>query len=303
MALSADRATPSRDAKKFSYPMLTGVKIYAGSIVVLDSSGYAKPGVAATGLVCVGAATETVDNTDGGSGDVNIEVESGCFRWENGETITKAAIGDTAYIYDDQTVYTTGSSKSQAGRIVDVDADGVWVDTAPGTELATTGLLAANNLSDIGSASTARANLLLTDSSADLDLDTVTYRNKLTAGGSAYTVGSAADGDTVIQTSTDNAVITLPDISASVAGKRITVQNTGADGAAKVSISPHSSDKIKGGVYGDTAGALVSFSGTANKDAINTKATSKAGDYLVLVADATDTWWVIGGKGIWASES
>lgn len=131
----------------------------------------------------------------------------------------------------------------------------------------------------------------------------VTGVQKLVAATTAYTVGSVIDGDCVIQTATDNAVITLPNIDATVAGKRITVQNTGADGAAKVSISPHSSDKIKGGVHGAAGGDLVSFSGTADKDAINTKATTKQGDYLVLVADATDTWWVIGGKGVWASEA
>lgn len=131
----------------------------------------------------------------------------------------------------------------------------------------------------------------------------LTGLQKLVAGGAAYTVGSAADGDCVIQTATDNAVITLPDNASGTAGKRITVQNTGADGAAKVSISPHSSDKIKGGVHGAATGDLVSFSGTADKDAINTKATTKQGDYLVLVSDGTDTWWVIGGKGVWASEA
>jgi hypothetical protein len=131
----------------------------------------------------------------------------------------------------------------------------------------------------------------------------ITGLQKLVAGGAAYTVGSAVDGDAVIQTSTDNAVITLPDAAAGNAGKRITVQNTGADGAAKVSISPHSSDKIYGGIHGAATGDLVSFGEVADKDIINTKATAKKGDYAVLVSDGSTGWWVIGGKGVWASEA
>lgn len=130
----------------------------------------------------------------------------------------------------------------------------------------------------------------------------LTGRQKLIAGGAAYTV-TAADGDCVIQTATDNAVITLPDAATANSGLRLTVQNTGADGAAKVSISPHSSDGIFGGVHGAAGGDLVSFSGTVNKDAINTKATTKLGDYLVLMSDGSTGWFVIGGKGVWASEA
>lgn len=302
-ALAADRLTPNRPGEYYEYPVLASTKIYAGAIVVLDSSGWAKPGVTGTGLICVGRAEAQADNSAGANGAINVKVKAGVFKWADGEgSTTKAHIGDQAYILDDQSMYRTATGKSAMGVITAVDSDGVWVNTAAPLLAASTGLLAANNLSDLGSATTAQANLGLTNSTADLDLDTTTVRQKLVAGGAAYTVGSAADGDSIIQTATDNAVITLPDISASVAGKRITVQNTAADGGALVSISPHSSDKIKGGVHGAATGDLVSFSGTADKDARNTKATSKQGDYLVLVADATDTWWVIGGKGVWASE-
>jgi hypothetical protein len=125
---------------------------------------------------------------------------------------------------------------------------------------------------------------------------------KYIAGGAAYTVSETTDNGALIQTATDNAVITLPNAASTNKGMRVTVQNTGADGAAKVSISPHSSDGIKGGVHGAATGDLVSFSGTDDKDAINTKATTKSGDYLTLVSDGSADWWVVGGKGVWASE-
>jgi len=90
-------------------------------------------------------------------------VQPGIHRWENsaaGDAITKAEIGDRCYIVDDQTVAKTdgSSTRSPAGIVVAVDSLGVWVDTRMEV-LVTTGLLAANNLSDLGSAATARGNL------------------------------------------------------------------------------------------------------------------------------------------------
>lgn len=123
-----------------------------------------------------------------------------------------------------------------------------------------------------------------------------------TVAASAYTVVNATGGDMVIACAADNDVVTLPDAAAGNLGQRVTVQNRGADGAAKVSISPHSSDKIFGGIHGAAGGDLVSFGEVADKDIIHTKATTKKGDYAVLVSDGATGWWVIGGKGVWASE-
>lgn len=297
-ALGADRNTPKRDGKTYSCPVLTATEIFAGSLVVRDSSGWAKPGVTGTGLVCMGRANEYVDNT-GASGAKNVEVEAGIFRWANGESITKAHIGDTAFILDDQTVYLTATGKSPAGIIVDVDSEGVWVQTDPAVQLVSTGLLAANNLSDLGTVATAIANLELQDGSKDLALDTTTFRNKLVAGAAAYTVGSDEDGDAVITTATDNAVITLPDAAAGNAGKRITVINTGADGAALISVAPHASDGIFGTVPNAAADGVSS--GTVNKPFNNTKATANKGDHVILVSDGSTGWYIVGGVGIWAS--
>ncbi len=130
----------------------------------------------------------------------------------------------------------------------------------------------------------------------------VTGLQKLVAGGLAYTVSSLPDGDCVIMTATDNAVITLPDAAAGNAGKRITVVNTAAAGEALISVSPHASDKIFGGIHGAAGGTLVTFGEVADKDILNTKTTALKGDYVVLVSDGTLGWYVIGGKGVWASE-
>ncbi|MCB1463254.1 MAG: hypothetical protein KDJ90_12705 [Nitratireductor sp.] len=168
-ALAAARSTPEKEAVNFSFPVLASAICYAGALAVLDASGWVKPAVTATGLVAVGRFEATVDNSDGSNGTLNAEVKAGVFRWANSSStdeITKAEIGDLAYIVDDQTVAKTsgGNTRSVAGRIMDVDATGVWVSTGLGVVNAPGGaLLAANNLSDVGTKATAQSNLGVAD--------------------------------------------------------------------------------------------------------------------------------------------
>ncbi|MEO5327269.1 MAG: hypothetical protein H7829_03405 [Magnetococcus sp. THC-1_WYH] len=134
MPLSSDRNTKSRPGDVFSYPVLTGITIYAGALVVLDANGYAKPAVAATGLITVGRAEERVVNT-GASGSVSVLVRCGVYHYENSagaDEITQAEVGDNCYIVDDQTLAKTDATgtRSVAGRVVAVGnqpTDGVWV--------------------------------------------------------------------------------------------------------------------------------------------------------------------------------
>lgn len=125
----------------------------------------------------------------------------------------------------------------------------------------------------------------------------LTFLNNQRVVTSTGTVAFATDGDGVIQDLTDNGVVTLPAITAGSKGFRVTIQNTAAAGAAKLSISPNAADAIKG-----TIGA-VTASGTADKDWINTKATQIQGDFTTLMSDGAHTWWIVGGSGVWASES
>lgn len=164
-ALAKDRNTPSRAGDAFSRDVAAAKKIFAGSLVALDSSGNAQPGATATGLVAAGRAAEYIDNSSGNAGDKQVTIEPGVFRWANssaGDAITKAEIGDLCYIVDDQTVAKTNgtNTRSVAGYIVDVDSDGVWVVTGSWMFQTPTGaLLAANNGSDIANAATFRGNL------------------------------------------------------------------------------------------------------------------------------------------------
>jgi len=104
---------------------------------------------------------------------------------------------------------------------------------------------------------------------------------------------------------TDALVITLPTISADNLGMEFTFRNTGADANNIITLSPASTDAFIGGfpfVTGSTA-SMNRASGTVNKDWINTKATSKKGDYVVIKAVAVGAWYIQGGQGVWASEA
>jgi hypothetical protein len=184
---------PYREGKSFSYPVLQAVKIFNGALVVLDSSGWAKPGVTATGLIAAGISDVQIDNTDGDSGDLSVTVKRGVFRLNNSadtDLITKAQIGDACYIVDDETVAKTsnGNTRSVAGEIVDVDDDGVWVDI-PSAKIALGGdLIATNNLNDVTPA-TARANIGANKMALELDVT-----NLVGTGASVYRRVVPVDG-------------------------------------------------------------------------------------------------------------
>ena len=130
-ALTTSRNTPERSGDVIGYPVKASVKPIQGGIAVL-SGGYAAPGSVATTLIAVGRFEETVDNSAGANGDLSVCVKRGTFKFGNssaGDLIAQANVGADCYIVDDQTVALTNgtSTRSLAGKIIAVDADGVWV--------------------------------------------------------------------------------------------------------------------------------------------------------------------------------
>ena len=135
VALTEGRTTKKRELRVVNRQMLANAKIYEGSLAALTAAGYATPGAVSATLKKPGLARATVDNTGGANGAKSIEIEYGTFQFANsaaGDRIVIGDIGGTAYIVDDQTVAKTngGATRSAAGEIVDVDAQGVWVKFA-----------------------------------------------------------------------------------------------------------------------------------------------------------------------------
>ncbi len=132
-ATTTERLPIRRAADQLSFPAAAGVKILAGTIVVGNASGNAEPGTTATGKVGLGIAEQTVDNTSGSAGDLQVPIRRGCFRFANSgstDAITNADYGSTCYVVDNQTVAKTNGSatRSPAGVVRGVDAAGVWVE-------------------------------------------------------------------------------------------------------------------------------------------------------------------------------
>ena len=159
-ALAADQDMPEREPKIFSYKVASGAKCYAGGIAVRNSTGYVQPATTATGLVALGIFEEQADNTLGQDGDIEARVREGVFVLGNSadsDAITIADLGNACYLVDDATVAKTNGSntRSVAGIIRYLDDLGPWVEIKNNKSLAA-GLVAANNLSDVGNAATVR---------------------------------------------------------------------------------------------------------------------------------------------------
>ena len=135
-ALADDRLTEQLGSFPIPVTIKAPVKgstiLYAGGLGCLDASGRAVPGATATTLRAAGRIRARYDNSGGSDGDIYAELERGVFRFNNStstDEIAQADVLNTCYIVDDQTVAKTdgSSARSVAGKIIGVDADGVWV--------------------------------------------------------------------------------------------------------------------------------------------------------------------------------
>lgn len=105
-----------------------------------------------------------------------------------------------------------------------------------------------------------------------------------------YTVITTTDSGKTFTSETDGVVFTLPGIAI---GNTVTFVNNAVDGANTLTISPNASD-----------GITYAGSSTDDKDLINTKATSKRGDFVTLASlDGVIAWQVVAARGIWAKEA
>lgn len=132
-ALTASRNTKKRIGNVFGFPIKAATTVFQGGLAVLDA-GYAAPGRTAASLIAVGVFTENA--TAVAAGDASANVEAGVFKFANAaaDPAAQADVGADCFIVDDQTVAKTngGATRSRAGKIAAVDADGVWVQVGLG---------------------------------------------------------------------------------------------------------------------------------------------------------------------------
>jgi len=109
--------------------------------------------------------------------------------------------------------------------------------------------------------------------------------------GAAKTLDINDSGKVFVCTTTTDSVVTMP---ATAVHGTFTIINGAQDGDHLTSVDPVSADGIAGWDSGNTD----------NKGMLNTKATSKAGDYLTVTGSGlTGGLMIAGGRGVWASEA
>jgi hypothetical protein len=101
---------------------------------------------------------------------------------------------------------------------------------------------------------------------------------------------AAADQGIIQQVNADGAVITLP---ATAAGLVFIIQNIGEDGDVGINVDPAAADQLIGN----------GFTPADDKDAINTKATAKKGDYIIVQGNGTTGYHITHVGGTWAREA
>lgn len=129
-ALSSERETVTRKGAAIVLPVLAGVVIFGGALVAVDEDGFAQPAANTAGLIVVGVADATVDNTDGDDGDLEVTARCGAQFKLDTTTLTSADVGRMAWVVDDQTVgrLSAASNAIPVGRVVEADGASAWIE-------------------------------------------------------------------------------------------------------------------------------------------------------------------------------
>lgn len=135
-ALTNSRVVRQVTMKVVNLP-LAAVSVFLGGMACIDvSTGYCTKGAAANAnLVRIGNFANTVDNSGGAAGDLQVsvvldkEIVADWYANATGGAAVSALFG-SCYILDDQTVTNSSSGNSVAGRVWAVDSTyGVLVET------------------------------------------------------------------------------------------------------------------------------------------------------------------------------
>lgn len=218
VALAAERLRKTRSGDTINLGAKAGAAIFQGGLVVA-LAGLAIAGRAATSraeldtMRVVGLA-ETSANNGGADGDVRLDVERGVFHLANsaaGDAISVADIGKHCFLVDDQTVAKTigAGLRPIAGKVVDVDSLGVWVDTREAAGPRRVYLPFAINETDTLAGTSAE--LVSPVAGAITQAQVVVQKDVTTGGDVTFAVGAAAVAGlacTIANAATKGAIVT-----------------------------------------------------------------------------------------------
>jgi len=252
------------DVTRGTAPQKGSTIIYQGALVMLDTSGYARPAAASvSGAYCVGVAwprgrdLDRYDSTVTGytaDGSLSIEFEQGIFGFQNdgsNPVLATTQPGTVLYAVDDQTVSLSsgGSTRPVAGRLVRLDSTSIGGPVLMEVSIALGTLL--NTL------------ITVTDASAAHLAGTETFTG-------VKTFGSGADP--VFAKEADHTVNVVASTTAATVGGALTVaagagQTSGNGGAASLTGGAGGATGA-GGAANVTGGAGGATSGTGGAAAV-----------------------------------
>lgn len=110
--------------------ILNAAVIYGGNLLAIDYASEAQMAANTVGLRVIGIAPKEVNNAADG---LYTGVENDIYLLANSSTspLTRANIGQVCYVEDEATVASFTTALVAAGLVVDVDANGVYVDLTP----------------------------------------------------------------------------------------------------------------------------------------------------------------------------
>lgn len=117
------------EGRRFRDPVAATARIFSGALVALNAAGFAIPAIPTAARVR-GVALHEADNRLGAAGDTQVDIDRGPFLFANDDTspVTRAHIGTTVYVVDDNTVGSSAASTIPAGKCLDVSPAGVTVE-------------------------------------------------------------------------------------------------------------------------------------------------------------------------------
>ena len=112
MSVTTDQLLTRSDRDRGGYPVAASTLLYSGTLMFVNSGGYADDDTANGLNVFGGVVCDRVDNSAGANGDLSVEV------WQDGKFVltgsgfTQASVGQQVYASDN---YTISTSRAAAG--------------------------------------------------------------------------------------------------------------------------------------------------------------------------------------------
>lgn len=132
----SDRMTERKEGLLLALLVAASTAIEGGKMVGVNGNGYLVEAADAASVRVLGVADQAVNNSSGADGAARCRVYSGSiFKLKNSSTnaVDVADAGTLCFVEDDETVADAAGTKGiVAGRVVEVVADGVWVQIPAG---------------------------------------------------------------------------------------------------------------------------------------------------------------------------